>query len=557
MKQRFFWRSLFLLALGATVAPAFQPSNAETARWQKEARNITIVRDDWGIAHIYGKTDADAVFGAEYAQAEDDFNRVETNYINAMGRLAEAEGESKIYQDLRMRLFMDPAEIQRQYAASPAWLKALMDAFADGLNFYLYKHPEVKPRVIRHFEPWMALTFTEGSIGGDYERVNVPALAAFYGGESSRRQAAAGQPERDREPRGSNGAAIAPANTTAHHALLLINPHTSFFFRSELQMVSEEGLNAYGAVTWGQFFIYQGFNDRTGWMHTSSGADAIDEYLETVTDRGGRFFYKYGGEERPVETREVMVRYRNAGGMAEKKFTVYRTLHGPVIRRENGKWVTIRLMQEPVKALTQSYTRTKAKNYQAFRQTMELHTNSSNNTVYADADGNIAYFHANFIPRRDPRFDWSKPVDGSDPATDWHGLLSVDETPHLLNPKSGWLYNTNNWPWSAAGPDSPKREDFPPYVETHGESARGLHAIRVLQGKKDFTLDGLIAAAFDSYLPWFEKPVPALIRAWERAPERDPLKARPRSRWRCCAGGICGGARIRCPPRWRSSGARI
>ncbi len=525
MKQRCFFQSLFLLALGATVAPASQPTSAETARWRKEAQNVTVVRDDWGIAHIYGKTDADAVFGAEYAQAEDDFNRVETNYINAMGRLAEAEGESKIYQDLRMRLFMDPAEIQRQYAASPAWLKTLMDAFADGLNFYLYKHPEVQPRVIRHFEPWMALTFTEGSIGGDYERVSIPALAAFYGGESARQQAAAGQPRPDPEPRGSNGAAIAPANTTAHHALLLINPHTSFFFRSELQMVSEEGLNAYGAVTWGQFFIYQGFNDRAGWMHTSSGADAIDEYLETVTGRGGRFSYRYGGEERPVESREVTVRYRNAGGMAEKRFTIYRTVHGPVIRRENGRWVTIRLMQEPVKALTQSYTRTKAKNYQAFRQTMELHTNSSNNTVYADADGNIAYFHANFIPRRSPRFDWNRPVDGSDPATDWHGLLSVDETPHLLNPKGGWLYNTNNWPWSAAGPDSPRREDFPPYVETHGESARGLHAIRVLQGKKDFTLDGLIAAAFDSYLPWFEKPVPALIRAWEQAPERDPLKA--------------------------------
>ena len=525
MNHRCLFQSALLLAACACTASAFDAA-AEAARWQKEARNVTIIRDDWGIAHIYGRTDADAVFGAEYAQAEDDFNRVETNYINSLGRLAEAEGESKIYQDLRMRLFTDPAEIQHQYAASPQWLKALMDAFADGLNFYLYKHPEVKPRVIRHFEPWMALTFTEGSIGGDYERVNVEALAAFYGGEGARRQAAAGEPRRDPEPRGSNGVAIAPANTTAHHALLLINPHTSFFFRSELQMVSEEGLNAYGAVTWGQFFVYQGFNDRAGWMHTSTGADAIDEYLETVSNRGGRFFYQYGSEERPVETRQVTIRYRTATGTAEKQFTIYRTLHGPVIRRENGKWVTIRLMQEPVKALTQSYTRTKTKNYQAFRQTMELHTNSSNNTIYADADGNIAYFHANFIPRRDARFDWTKPVDGSDPATDWHGVLSVDETPHLLDPKSGWLYNSNNWPWSAAGPDSPKREDFPPYVETHGESARGLHAIRVLQGKKDFTLDGLIAAAFDSYLPWFEKALPALVRAWERAPESDPLKAR-------------------------------
>src|SRR5580692_11521458 len=155
--------------------------NPETARWAREAASVTITRDDWGIAHVYGKSDADAVFGMIYAQAEDDFNRVETNYINAMGRLAEAEGESRIYQDLRMKLFIDPAEMKKLYTASPAWLQALMNAFADGLNYYLLKHPEVKPRVIQRFEPWMALTFTEGSIGGDIERVNLGQLQAFYG----------------------------------------------------------------------------------------------------------------------------------------------------------------------------------------------------------------------------------------------------------------------------------------------------------------------------------------------------------------------------------------
>ena len=157
---------------------------------------------------------------------------------------------------------------------------------------------------------------------------------------------------------------------------------------------------------------------------------------------------------------------------------------------------------------------------------MELKANSSNNTIFADAGGDIAYFHGNFIPRRDTSFDWTKPVDGSNPATEWKGLLAIDETPHLLNPKSGWLYNTNNWPWSAAGPDSPKKEDFPAYVESGGESARGLHAIRVLQGKTDFTVDSLIAAAFDSYLTWFERPMPALIHAWDATPQGDPLKAK-------------------------------
>jgi acyl-homoserine-lactone acylase len=534
MKNRSYFGKLALLVAAASLSFA-APNDADISRWQRQSQRITIIRDDWGIAHVYGKTDADAVFGMIYAQAEDDFNRVETNYINAMGRLAEAEGESKIYQDLRMRLFIDPADMKQQYATSPAWLKTLMNAFADGLNYYLYKHPGVKPRVIRQFEPWMALTFSEGSIGGDIERVNLKQLEAFYGKTPQVAQASACgvgclkdyvSSQELLEPTGSNGIAIAPSNTLAHHALLLINPHTSFFFRSELQMASDEGLNAYGAVTWGQFFIYQGFNDRAGWMHTSSNVDAVDEYLETVTQRGDRFYYKYGSEERLLTAAQIAVTYRTGQGMAEKKFTVYRTHHGPIVREANGEWVSIRLMQEPVKALEQSYSRTKAKDYKTFRQTMELHTNSSNNTIFADADGDIAYFHANFIPRRDASFEWTKPVDGSNPATEWQRLLSVEETPHLLNPKSGWLYNSNNWPWSAAGPSSPRKEDYPPYVERGSESARGLHAIRVLENRTNFTLDSLIAAAYDSYLPWFEKTIPALIKAWDEASGANPLKAK-------------------------------
>jgi acyl-homoserine lactone acylase PvdQ len=522
--MKLYMRSVLFL-VGTCAAFGFQPAASEAARWKQFAANVTIVRDDWGIAHVYGKTDADAVFGIMYTQAEDDFNRVETNYINAMGRLAEAEGESKIIQDLRMKLFIDPEALKSQYAASPAWLKTLMNAFADGLNYYLSKHPEVKPRVIHHFEPWMALSFTEGSIGGDIEGVNLNQLQAFYAKDLPR-QAFNRDSEIDPEPRGSNGMAVAPANTAAHHALLLINPHTSFFFRSELQMVSDEGLNAYGAVTWGQFFIYQGFNERTGWMHTTSGVDAVDEYLENVQKKGDGFVYKYGSEERPVAISQITVPYRSGNTMSERKFTVYRTHHGPIVRETGGKWVSVRFMREPIKALEQSYLRTKTKDYKSYRETMELKANSSNNTIFADADGNIAYFHGNFIPKRDTSFDWTKPVDGSNPATEWHGLHAVDDAPNLLNPKSGWLYNSNNWPWSAAGPSSLKKDSYPAYMDKGGESARGLHAIRVLENKKDFTLDSLIAAAYDSYLTWFDKPIPALVNAWDQASDANPLKAK-------------------------------
>ena len=525
--------SLIIVLFAITAATGQAPANR--ARWEQQAKNVTITRDDWGIAHVVGKTDADAVFGAIYAQAEDDFNRIETNYLNSLGRLAEAEGEAAIWTDLRQRLFIDPEELKKNYAASPEWLRKLMDAWADGLNYFLATHPDVKPRVLTRFEPWMALSFTEGSIGGDIETINPNRLRAFYdslgvpasiGSYATNGERGAGS-SNDDEPRGSNGIAIAPKNTKNKNALLLINPHTSFYFRSELHMTSGEGLNAYGASTWGQFFIYQGFNEHCGWMHTSSAVDAIDLYTESVANKNGQWFYKHGSEERPVITRSVKLLYKTANGMAERTFITNRTHHGPVIRKNTeGRWESISLMHRPVEALMQSYGRTKARNLAEFRKIMELAANSSNNTLYADVDGNIAYFHVNYVPKRDDKFNWLMPVDGTDPATDDKGLLAQSELPHLVNPASGWVYNSNNWPWSAAGPSSLKQADYPRYVDRGGETARGLHAIRVLENRTDFTLESLNAAAYDSYLPWFATAVPALVKAWDEAPATDPLKVK-------------------------------
>lgn len=518
-----------IAAPAAPAAPAAQApgqlSPAEALRLQAIAKRVTILRDKWGIPHIYAKTDADAVFGMLYAQSEDDFKRIELNFINAMGRLAEVEGEKALYQDLRMKLFITPDQLKAQYKASPEWLKRLMVAWADGLNFYLHTHPQVQPRLLTRFEPWMALSFSEGSIGGDIESVNVDQLKAFYGKRPAPVLTAGGS-DLDQEPRGSNGFAIAPTLSKSGHALLMINPHTSFYFRPEIHVVSQEGLNAYGAVTWGQFFVYQGFNERIGWMHTSGGGDVIDEYLETVVEKDGKFFYQYGKDLRAFRAENVRLPYKAAdGSMAEKVITAYFSHRGPVVRAQDGKWVSVAMMNEPLKALTQSFIRTKARNYPAFYKSMELRTNSSNNTVYADADGNIAYFHGNFMPVRDARFDFTKPVDGADPATDWKGLHAVRETIQLFNPKNGWIQNTNNWPYSAAGAYSPRPQDYPAYMSVNPENARGIHAVRVLQGKKDFTIDSLISAAYDSHLTAFEPLLPLLLRAYDEAPASDQSKA--------------------------------
>lgn len=535
-------KNILLLAAACCAVlagPAFAApgDTGDMARWRAAAARVEITRDDWGIAHVHGRSDADAVFGMVYAQAEDDFNRVETNYLTALGRTAEAPaaqggGEKAVWQDLRMKLFVDPADLKARYAGSPAWLKALMDAWADGLNFYLATHPAVKPKVITHFEPWMALSFTEGSIGGDVERISLAELEAFYGQPPAlaTREARAlelAEATAFREPTGSNGFAIAPSITKDGHALLLINPHTSFFFRSELQMSSDAGLNAYGAATWGQFFIYQGFNAHAGWMHTSSTVDVVDEFAETIARQDGKLSYRYGAEARPVTTSTIAVPYSTAnGGLATRTFTVYRTHHGPIVRAEGGKWIAFAMMYRPVEALEQSYLRTKTTDYESFLKVAELKANSSNNTLFADDKGEVAYLHPQFIPRRDDRFDYTRPVDGADPATDWKGLHALSEAPHLRNPPNGWLMNTNNWPYSMAGPYSPRQADYPRYMDSVGETPRGVHATRVLSGRKDFTLPTLIAAAYDPYLTAFADLIPTLAKAYDDTPAGDPVKAR-------------------------------
>jgi acyl-homoserine lactone acylase PvdQ len=511
---------LFLLLIGCKE----QSVNDEVAQWAAQAENVTIIRDDYGVPHVYGKTDADAVFGMLYAQCEDDFNRVEQNYIWATGRLAEVEGEDAIYSDLRAKLFMTEAEAKANYEKSPPWLKALCDAFADGINYYLYTHPEVKPRLLTRFEPWMPMYFSEGSIGGDIERISIEKIKAFYenGAALPEAQKVALQAElENQEPAGSNGIAISGGLTESGNTLLLINPHTSFYFRGEMHVVSEEGLNAYGAVTWGQFFIYQGFNEKTGWMHTSTYTDVMDEFMETVVQDEDGLFYLYGDDSREVAQSETTIKYKTENGMAEKTFPLYHTHHGPITHMEQNQWVASAMMWEPVKALEQSFVRTKQAGYRGFREMMDIRTNSSNNTVYADAEGNIAYFHGNFVPVRDTLYNYRKPVDGSNPATDWKGLHTVDENILVLNPENGWIQNCNSTPYTSALENSPKRSDYPKYMSLDRENFRGVHAIELLTGRSGYTLDNLIELAHDPYLPAFAALIPGLLEAYRNAAEKD------------------------------------
>jgi acyl-homoserine-lactone acylase len=492
-----------------------QPFSAsEINRWQKQAANISIIRDNYGVPHVYGKTDADAVFGLLYAQCEDDFRRVEMNYIEKLGRLSEVNGEKDLYNDLLIRLVIDTADAIKDYANAPEWLKKILNAYADGINYYLYKNPQVKPALLTRFQPWYPLLWTDGSIGAiSTGGITTDELKNFYSGKD---EVLVKKEFVEEVLTGSNGFAFSPTITESGHAILYINPHVTFYFRPEVHMVSEEGLNAYGAVTWGQPFIYQGFNEHGGWMHTSSQADISDAYIEKLTKQNNNWFYEYDGNLKPVIKKVINIKIKTADGDIETKtFNTLFTHHGPVMAKRNDQYLSLRHNNRDTKGFMQSWLRTKTKSFAGFKKTMDMGANPSNNTVYADAEGNIAYWHGNFLPKRDPKYDWSKPVDGTTSATEWKGYHTVDESVHIYNPQNGWLQNCNSTPFTAAGKFSPEKSDYATYLAPDGENFRGINAARVLDEDKKYNLDKVIKAGYDTRLSAFEILVPALINMYE------------------------------------------
>jgi len=578
-----------LLILGVFLAPSisfaqsFSPS--ELDRYEAEARQVKIVRDQWGIPHIYGKTDAACVFGLLYAECQNDFNRVEKNYLEMLGRQAEAYGESYLYNDVMMRLIYDSAQAVMDYQSSPLWMHKLLDAFADGVNYYLYKHPETKPLVLRHWAPWYALMFTDGSVSATSTGgIRPEEIQNFYGnpqqtmghtsadhraaekmiladrgismpeeqpstdsrtaapastdggttapGARERKEPAAEQesqkvpsldgaahqePTPDEEDRGSNGFAIAPSRTASGNTLLYINPHVPYYFRMEVQMVSEEGLNAYGAVTWGQFFIYQGFNAHCGWMHTSSYADVADLYEEKTSRDGKGWVYEYEGRSKPVTSKPFTVYYRKDDQLLALPVTGYYTHHGPVMGSRNGKWLSLKEYNRSLNALQEAWLITKANTFDEYKKAMDIRANTTNNTVYADDQGNIAYWHGNFMPRRDTAYRWSLPVDGTVAATEWKGLHELDEIVHVYNPATGWIQNCNSTPFSLSGSSSPDKKAYPSYMAPDGENFRALNAVRLLHNAGHLTLDSLIAKGYDRYLTAFDILLPSLFEAYDNA----------------------------------------
>lgn len=516
---------LFLLIPAISFGQSF--SEREITRYNAESEKVTIIRDTWGIPHIYGKTDADAVFGLMYSQCEENFSRIERNYLEIMGRLSEIEGRDQLYSDLEMRLIYDSTAAKLDYLKSPAWFKKLLNAFADGINYYLYKHPDVHPLLLKHFEAWFPLMYTDGSIDPTQEGgLTLNDIKSLYGNDRSIGFIENKIPFLDYDPSGSNGFALAPSKTLSGKTILYINPHVTFYFRSEVQMVSEEGLNVYGAVTWGQFFVYQGFNQYCGWMHTSSYADVADLFIEKIIHKNDKLYYEYDGKLIPLQEKNVVINYKNGAKVLPQRFTTYSTLHGPMVGMREGKWLSLKENNRSLSALLQSWLITKTKGFEEFKQVMNLRSNNSNNTVFADYKGNIAYWHGNFMPKRDPHYNYSMPVDGSFSATNWQGIHRLDEIVHIYNPASGWIENCNSTPFTASGSSSPKKEDYPAYMAPDGQNPRAINAIRLLSKASNMTIDRMIQEiGYNKYLSAFDILLPALFKAYDKLSDKDSLKS--------------------------------
>ena len=500
-----------LLALVALLALAPAPAKAQSAT-SPLAHEVTIHRDRWGIPHVFGRTDAGAVFGFAYAQAEDYFARLERNYIQALGRAAELDGERAVAQDRLNRALGIPRLAREEYARLDTRTRALCDAYAAGLNHYLATHPDVRPLLLTHFEPWHPLAFIrynyfqQGFVWASGVRADELQLAARSQGLD--------------DNVGSNGWVVGPSRTADGHALLFINPHLPYFGSGQVyegHVHSDEGWDFTGYTRFGFPFPYVGHNASLGWVSTDNAADHADLYLETFDDPARPLAYRYGKGHRTATEWTDTIRVRtSAGGLEARPVTLRRTHHGPIVGVRDGHPLAVRIARLADDGwLAEWYAMTRARSVRELRRAMQPLAMLFGNVMAADRDGHIWYLYNGAVPRRDPRFDWSGAVDGSDPATEWKGYHTIDELPELLDPPSGWMDNSNGSPFHMTDRGNLERSRFPTYMVPEGDvvNARGRAGQRLLAGTPKWTFEAWARAAFDRRVVLADSAIAALERA--------------------------------------------
>ena len=484
-----------LLLPGATRAP------------QSLASRVTIYRDTYGIPHVFGETDAATMFGFAYAQAEDNFWRLEDNYIRAIGRRAEVLGESGVNSDWRNRSLEIPRLAQLEYTRLPRKMRALLDGFAAGLNAYVADHPDVRPRLLTRFEPWYPLAF----VRYNYYQSGFIWSAGLRAGEFG----LVGSDFHGRDDLGSNGWVIGPSKSATGNAMLFINPHLPFFGPGQVyegHVHSDEGWNFTGYTRFGFPFPYVGHNESLGWVSTDNSADQADLYLETFDDPARPLAYRHGTIYRQATVWAETLRVKTDSGMQSRVLTFRKTHHGPIVGTRDGKPLALRMSKLDGDGwLGEWYAMTRARSVPELKAAMRPLNMLFGNVMAADSRGNTFYLYNAAVPVRDPRFDWTEAVDGSDPATDWRGYFPLEDLPQLTNPATGWMQNCNTTPFLLTSSGNPDSTKFPRYMVTESDNWRGLASRRILAGTPKFTWDDWVRAAFDTRVASADSLLPGLL----------------------------------------------
>ena len=501
-------RLLFITFIALLFCPAAGAQSTHSSA-ATLARTVTIYRDTYGVPHVFGRTDASTAFGFAYAQAEDNFWRVEENFIHALGRASELYGERTLDDDRLNRALEIPKLAREEYARLDNRMRSLCDAYAMGFNYYLARHPEVRPRLLTKIEPWHTLAF----IRYNYYQNGFARDRVF---RRTRLQTALHENDL-REHTGSNGWVIGPSRSATGYAMLFINPHLPFFGSGQVyegHVHSDEGWNFTGYTRFGFPFPYVGHNENGGWVSTDNAADLTDVYLETFDDPARPLAYKYGKGHRVATERVEEIQVKTANGLETRKFTMRKTHHGPILDARDGKMLALRMAKHGSDGwLREWYDMTRAKSLAELKHAMTPLNMLFGNVMYADRQGNTWYLYNGAVPKRDPRFDWTKPVDGSDPATEWQGYHTIDELPQMTNPTTGWMQNCNTTPFLLTSEGNPDPKQFPKYMVQEGDNPRGAISREILASKPKFTFEEWTRFAFNTRVMSAGKRLPGLLAA--------------------------------------------